>query len=103
MGAEQFFTTSSGKTAKAAFKSAVDDALYDHGHSGYSGTIAEKQDFIMCSKDVFASYTEAEDFAYKLMDDPNCPVDDKWGPAGCVLFKTKKDETSYLFFGWASS
>ena len=41
MGACEFGTTSEGATAKEAFKRAVEDAQYEHGHGGYSGTIAE--------------------------------------------------------------
>jgi hypothetical protein len=56
----------------------------------------------MCSSKVFDSKSEAYDFANKLLDDCDPRVDDKWGPAGCVAFKNK-DDTMYLFFGWASS
>lgn len=102
MGAEQFIHPASGKNAKEAFNNAVEDAAWECGHGGYTGTIAEKGDFVMCSKQVFASAEEAENFASKLLDDCDERIDDKWGPAGCVAFKNK-DETRYLFFGWASS
>lgn len=46
MGATSFFTTANGKTASEAFASAQADARYDYGHSGYTGTIAEKPSFI---------------------------------------------------------
>lgn len=46
MGATTFFTYATGKTAKEAFASAQAEARYDHGHSGYTGTIAEKPSFI---------------------------------------------------------
>jgi hypothetical protein len=42
MGAANFETVSSGKTAKEAFSRAVERAQYEYGHGGYSGTIAEK-------------------------------------------------------------
>lgn len=42
MGATNFETTATGKTLAEAFRNAVDDARYWHGHGGYSGTIAEK-------------------------------------------------------------
>ena len=102
MGADVFFTTADGKTANEAFKTARDEAAYESGHGGYTGTIAEKDDFVMCSKETFPSYKEASDFASNLIDNGDERVDDKWGPAGCVKFLSN-DKTSYLFFGWASS
>lgn len=46
MGATNFETTATGKTAREAFLNAVNDAHYWHGHGGYTGTIAEKPGFI---------------------------------------------------------
>ena len=42
MGAENFTMLKIGvfKTAKDAFNEAVDDALYEHGHDSYNGTIS---------------------------------------------------------------
>jgi hypothetical protein len=45
MGAEQFGTRSSGKTVEEAFEAAREQAFYDYGHAGYTGTIAEKSSF----------------------------------------------------------
>jgi len=42
MGAADFTTIALGKTANEAFSAAIEDALYDYGHAGYTGTIAEK-------------------------------------------------------------
>jgi len=41
-------------TARAAFDGAVEDAKYEHGHGGYTGTIAEKQSFVMIDPAVYA-------------------------------------------------
>ena len=38
MGASTFFDIGKGETAKKAFASLVEQALYEYGHSGYSGT-----------------------------------------------------------------
>lgn len=98
MGAESFMTKAKGKTAKEAFAAAQEQARYDHGHSGYTGTIAEKTKFV-----VIVPTTEyeklPEKFAEKLMDDCDARIDDKWGPAGCVSLGNNE----WLFFGWASS
>jgi hypothetical protein len=96
MGAESFYTEAKGKTAKDAFRVAVEEAAYYHGHGGYTGTIAEKSSFeeIRVPDD-----KDPEDYARELMDACDPRVDDKWGPAGCVKLKPGE----YLFFGWASS
>jgi hypothetical protein len=103
MGASEFFTTSFGDTAQAAFRSAVEEAQYESGHGGYTGTIAEKDDFKLASSELFETREAAMDFASKKMEDDNHFCQDKWGPAGCVRFKGKDAKTWYLFFGWASS
>lgn len=42
MGATEFLTEQEGSSMGEAFLRAVEDAHYWHGHSGYTGTIAEK-------------------------------------------------------------
>lgn len=98
MGAETFSITKSGKTAKAAFKDAVEQAEYDFGHAGYTGTIAEKDSFVM----IALPLGEASPYAHaeKLISENDDRIDDKWGPAGCIKFP---NEDKFLFFGWASS
>ena len=46
MGATNFHTYAAGKTMEEAFNRAVADACYWHGHGGYTGTIAEKYNFV---------------------------------------------------------
>lgn len=95
MGADTFSTIGNGKTAKEAFADAVETARFNHGHAGYTGTIAEKSAFTL----IEAPATEsARDFADSLLDADDERVSDKWGPAGCI--KLGGDE--WLFFGWAS-
>lgn len=50
MGACDFMNYSFGKTAQEAFSHCVQQAQYEHGHGGYSGTIAEKHDFVVLPK-----------------------------------------------------
>lgn len=96
MGAEVFYQQAKGKSAKEAFQSAVDQAHYDYGHAGYTGSIAEKDSFVMidCPDDV-----DPISYADELITDCDDRIDDKWGPAGCFDLKNGV----YLFFGWASS
>ena len=99
MGAELFAVKARGKTAQEAFNNAVQEARYDFGHAGYSGTIAEKDSFEMANVPVGMSPKEYVDNFFK--DSSDSPFDDKWGPAGCV--KDPYAEDTYVFFGWASS
>ena len=98
MGAYSFSCTGSGQTAKAAFDSACQDARYNYGHGGYTGTIAEKDSFVMIK--VPENFTGSEeDYADHLISECDPRIDDKWGPAGCIDLGNGK----WLFFGWASS
>jgi len=62
------------------FERLTDEARYDFGHSGYSGTIAESDNSIEFHETPFASEKDAMDW---LADDP--VYQDKWGPARAVL------------------
>ena len=42
MGATNFYCEAEGKTLSEAFRNAVDEAYYQYGHGGYTGSIAEK-------------------------------------------------------------
>lgn len=94
MGANSFITIGSGKSAREAFRNAVEEARQWYGN-GYTGTIAEKSYFIMfsCPKDKNPREYVEED----LINDRK--VHDKWGPAGCL----KLSENEWIFFGYASS
>ena len=95
MGACSFSCMAEGSDAKEAFGKAVEDAQYENGHGGYTGTIAEKGSFVMITCDDPNPHA----FADKLVDQGDPRIDDKWGPAGCISLGDGK----YLFFGWASS
>jgi hypothetical protein len=114
MGAEQFITTAEGATADEAFDAARKEALYEHGHRGYSGTIAEKEGFTTFEVPALASADEAMARVYaravlsgqfergegdEEMRRIGEAVDGKWGPAGHIPLAGKR----HLFFGWASS
>lgn len=45
MGASTFVEVAVGPTVKEAFDRITDQARYEHGHGGYTGTIAEKHGF----------------------------------------------------------
>jgi hypothetical protein len=115
MGAEEFMTMAVGKTAQEAFLIARDEAAHECGHGGYTGTIAEKDTFVLIEP--FASpiratepakiREEARDrrtHAQFLVREDDARIADKWGPAGCIPLDTQPDgRIRYLFFGNAAS
>ena len=99
MGAQWFeVKISNKKTAKDAFSEAIEEAQYDYGHSGYTGSIAEKTKFKIFKESPLTP-EDAEELLYKIESEGDDRVDDKWGPAGCIQLTTGE----YVFFGWASS
>lgn len=118
MGAEQFVTYARGKTAEEAFQNARSEAFqnarseaqYEYGHGGYTGTIAEKDNFkIVPLPAAVTDLSMADEAANAIMSgvatslDPTGEIhdiaDDKWGPAACFDL----GNGGFLFFGWASS
>ncbi len=77
MGAQDFCTTAWGETPDAAFREARDHAGFEHGH-GYSGSLAEKQDFALLPR-TFKTEQDAYAFIRQEIDQ-----NDKWGPALAV-------------------
>ena len=114
MGAETFKTVAFGKDATDAFWAATERAAYMHGHGGYTGTIAEKDRFMLIP---LPPGIAAETYAETLIENRDSRVDDKWGPAGCIEIPVisrgcvlsehrlgdRPDLRLFLFFGWASS
>ncbi len=110
MGAEVFYNRAKGTSARDAFQQEYENACYEHGHGGYSGTIAEKGSYTMSNKPKDIKADEwiemVEDFDYddksqehysKLKKDYMI-YDDKWGDALCV-----PTHDGFIFCGWASS
>lgn len=95
MGATDFFEIARGKTAKEAFKNARKQAQYDYGHGGYTGSIAEKNSFIVFS---VPSNMDPHKYAEKLVYEDDSRITDKYGPAGCIRI----NDDEYLFFGYAA-
>ena len=83
----------SEKTAEEAFRAARAEAQYDYGHAGYTGTIAEKDKFIMLP--LIEGKSLDDTIWHYIQKDER--IDDKWGPAGCI-----KTDDGFMFFGWAS-
>lgn len=117
MGAEEFGEFVRGdRPAVDAFNEAVRQAQWEHGHGGYTGTIAEKEHFRIIADETLGlsasgvSLPVARQAARALMEEcvgrsagdfPH-EVCDKWGPAGAIRVHHDKD-VGWYFFGWASS
>lgn len=118
MGATTFEQIGAGKNAADAFAKALERALYDYGHAGYSGTLAEKNSFVVIEspiEDIHAFIEAVDDYGCsgecKLDKKYEATIikaheiyDDKWGPALCVPLnkKNQKGEDLFMFCGWAS-
>jgi hypothetical protein len=98
MGAEQFYDHVTGTNAQEAFQKAKEQAFYEFGHRGYTGTIAEKESYVIVG--IVNTEEEANVLANSLMDKDDPRIHSKWGPAGCIKIRKPK---SFLFFGYASS
>ena len=96
MGATDFYTDARGETAAEAFQTAVSNAEYESGHGGYTGTIAEKDSFKMVECEMTEEAVKAK--IAEMMEDEDCWVQDKWGPAACIEFEKGR----FVFFGIAS-
>ena len=123
MGASEYMNVGRGKTAQIAFDKVAENARYDHGHGGYSGTIAEKYSMVefprpkgMQAKTMVQAVKDMSRIGFD--DAGNAQTDkvqakypklriaamfevynDKWGPSLAIELKTGE----YLFVGWASS
>ena len=96
MGAKDFIIEGIGDTAEAAFKELVRRAEHDFGTKGYTGTIAEKDEFIMVEK---PEGVPARVFARKVLREKlNPSIHRTYGPAGAI----QTGDRQFLFFGWAS-
>ncbi len=65
--------------AKDAFHRAQEQAYYDYGHGGYTGTIAEKKSFRMVECD-----GDTNDKIQACYNDYDHFVNDKWDACGCI-------------------
>lgn len=96
MGAQDFTQGGSGKTAQLAFSAAVQEALHEYGHRGYTGSLAEKHEFVVID---LPDGADPHEYADKLIQEDDPRISNKWGPAGAIHLGGEE----WLFFGWASS
>lgn len=102
MGACTFTNVAVGRTAKEAFGEAVSTARHMYGHGGYTGTIAEKREFVMVA---VPSGRTAKELIREVLMDERSPIFDKSGPAGCIDLGPSEGSSElrqFVFFGWAA-
>lgn len=83
MGGTTFDHYAEGVNVDDAFKNAHEEATYEHGHGGYSGTIAEKPGYVVITHEPML-LNEAYHLVNKLTDANDPRINDKWGPAGAI-------------------
>jgi len=79
------------EAAKAEALEVIEQAAYDYGHAGYSGSFAECSDATLCTSPTHEGEAEAEKWLSE-----NCQ---KWENALVV----KTDRGTYLMGAWCSS
>jgi hypothetical protein len=99
MGGTTFEHYASGALATDAFGRARDEAGYESGHGGYSGTIQEKGEFTVITNTPLLE-NEAYALAHKLIEADDPRIRDKWGPAGAIPVVTGKRTEQVSGFGY---
>ncbi|MEU3452254.1 hypothetical protein ABZ671_01225 [Micromonospora sp. NPDC006766] len=103
MGADEFQQYADGADPAEAFRDACEEARHEYGHRGYTGTLAEKDDYIVIEgKPTPRELAEA--LASRLVRDDDPRIRDKWGPAGAIAVAADGSTgiAGWLFFGLAS-
>lgn len=94
-----------------AFRDARSRAQNDHGHAGYTGTLAEKNSFVLLAR--VSSQKNAllicEEILHRnetgvttYREEASAITDDKWGPAAALRYPIDAKTDGVLFFGFAS-
>jgi hypothetical protein len=115
MGATSFerhITIPKKTSTEEAFSLARQNALHEHGHGGYTGTLAEKHGFKLLatvkSREnaehlVTAFYNATSERSLTLLrPEAGYVIDDKWGPAGAIRYHQDAQHDGVVFFGYAS-
>jgi len=99
MGGQEFYEMATGASMGEAFTKAFDQAQWEYGHGGYTGSIAEKPGAHLLQREELPDEKAAMVVAEKMLRGDDPIANDKWGPAACLSIQGGK----WLFFGVASS
>lgn len=83
MGTETFIHEQPGTDVAAAFAAAVDDACHEHGHEGYTGTLAEKDNYTLIQSEPMP-VDQAVQLADHLIEVRDPRIAAPRGPAGAI-------------------
>lgn len=103
MGSQQFSQEISGPSLVEAFRTALAEARHDYGHRGDTGTLADKDTFVIVSADPLPE-AEAYAMADRILDDAQDPRFGTWGPAGAIRIEardTGEHRQTWLVFGYS--
>lgn len=111
MGAQTFEQYVEGTDVHAAFRDGVEQAAWENGHGGYTGTLAEKHEFVLYTPPShIASLQAVTDMQWSDKREPDYAdfawrhaascYNDKWGPAVAI---GDDEGQGFWFIGWASS
>ena len=99
-GGQFFINFGKGSNIKAAFRDAINNARDEYGNRGYTGSVAEKDDYIEIELPPEIDINNRRALMYWIYDAKmDSHFMDKWGPAGAV----KVGRNKWAFFGMASS
>ena len=115
MGAVNIAQIEVAKTPREAYKDAVKNAEYEHGHDGYNCTISTTDDYYFFDKHPRWGTKKFDDWENKILAQDHGPVQ-KWEACGCVEItgkaakeikevnglKGKRGLKVWYFFGWAA-
>jgi hypothetical protein len=88
MGSADFTHYQAGTSAIEALREAADQARYERGHDGYTGSIGEKGECVVLPGGVRTA-AEARELAQQHIDQGmTSQYCDKWGPCGAIPVKT---------------
>jgi hypothetical protein len=106
---ENYVSKGQFDTPDSAFNAMREEALWEHGHGGYTGTIGEKNGWVMRNDGKPITNKQVRDFIYGVSTDGedfgDIDENDKFGPAFCVQLCTSEESTEvkgWLFYGYAS-
>ena len=101
MGAHNFAASAYAKTAEDAYNNLVEEAIYDHGHDAYNGTISTTFGFVIIP---FKDGESSVEWMDRMMEHPDV---EKWENCACVeATHVEKNSNGYPlwhFSGWAAS
>lgn len=107
MGASEFTTFQEGTDPAEAFRLARQQAQFEHGHNGYTGTIAEKYEFVIIEQEPRPMH-QAREEADRYLNRCDRRIADKFAPCGAIrVFELNEDATplhdGWLFIGVAKT